>query len=743
MIKKITNNTNKKIIKLFIISIILSSLSIFFYGEKKANKIEAKAKLHLSVSPSKYYYYDEEEVILKARSNNKGIQLEYKFYFGKDHNTGWISKNEARFIFKKTGYFPVYAEIRQKAHPNNIKKSTVAKIKLKKTPQLKKLRLTAKKNGVRYINLYIRPGDRITFEAKGDSIGLEYKYYFGDGANSGWVSKSRLSHLYKKKGLYKPYALARRKVFKKNIVHSEIIKVICRTHDKEEFPDYPVTINLKDEEEKPVKKRIKLKRKKKKIYRKKKPIVKKKNRDPNKLYLDLELTKKNYLIKEKITFIAKATKEIDNTEYQFDFGDGYVSEWQSEKHIDYYYDKAGKYSCYVSIRKKLDSFEEDKTAEKQIKRPAGNNNEKESTILDQAGEIVESDFEKLFVTPPYRKLLVFIDTGNNQCIVGEAVDFTVHTNKLPKRPVYKFYFGDGTSSKWTLYPNASHIYKEPGVVKPYALLKEYRGHGAAMKSELSPIEVRLKPLTIDIISKKKKYFVDEKIILKAKLSDAVLDVHYQFDFGDGNKSKWLDSGEAFYQYKKEGQYKVKVTAKINGRFKLASTEKELKASSFDDLDFNQTTISDIKIQPALLTLSAGETAKFNFMSSLNIKKVIWAYINEQSEEKALEFQTAENLKIGQYPIYLRVLTESGEVHETRAVLNIKGFSLLSSLGRPGAAASISLLLLLASLIAYYIYAKVQVNMNFKVQPEFDFSQVEIVTEGLEIEKTEYLDNHLL
>ncbi len=132
---------------------------------------------------------------------------------------------------------------------------------------------------------------------------------------------------------------------------------------------------------------------------------------------------------QRVRFLAFLNPEITGAEYRFQFGDRTESNWVREPEIEHVYPLPGVFQAFVIARR----------AEKVIA---------ESNLITI--EVLPSDYR------------VFLEAEMTDPSIRESVRFRGAVEPEVEAGEYRFDFGDGTQSEWLSAPEANHAYENPG-----------------------------------------------------------------------------------------------------------------------------------------------------------------------------------------------------------------------------------------------------------------------------------------
>lgn len=345
-----------------------------------------------------------------------------------------------------------------------------------------------------------------------DHSGLQYQFDFGDGIKSEWLQESAIKHIYGNLGTYNVGVVA-----SGTIVTDQIEDI------SEEFTVTSNTVTVQVEEHPPPEEHL--------------PPVE---------YSVFIRTESNRIEQGQAErFKAFLSPEDSDVEYVFDFGDNYNSGWTREAVVEHLYLKSGIYHVFVTARKGMD-------------------------VIARSNRIL---FEVIPKAASPIKYKVFLSASKPPFQVGKPVEFEVETKPSYSSLQYKYYYGDGSVSRWLSRKKTSHKYSTRGT---YDVLVKARGANVTDQIEgisknftvtsntiLVKVDELLSPneYSLNIEASQNAIQQGQKVKFKSILIPEVSNVEYVFDFDGGNSSGWTREGEVEHLYLKTGVYQVFVTAR--------------------------------------------------------------------------------------------------------------------------------------------------------------------------------------
>jgi len=211
--------------------------------------------------------------------------------------------------------------------------------------------------------------------------------------------------------------------------------------------------------------------------------------------------------------------DLPSLQYIWDFGDGTVAKAASASHS---YKRSGNYTAAITVR-------DDEGAECA------------ATLNVAVGNLAPTASAG----------------GDLSADMDSEVELAGSGNDTPSdRPDlrYRWDFGDGLSSGWSVEPGASHTYTSPG--RFTAVLHVMDGDGASGQSSMN-VTVRNVLPTATITAPRPGAAVqkDEELELTGAGADTASDrpsLQYNWDFGDGNATGWSGQSRAVHVYSRGG-----------------------------------------------------------------------------------------------------------------------------------------------------------------------------------------------
>jgi PKD repeat protein len=414
-------------------------------------------------------------------------QAEYRFYFDDGTERVWSKEARAKHVYSKPGTYEAVLEVRSggKKYISRGVKITVDRPPVDRQPVAVSLRAEP-----------VNPvtGQVVDFTAipNVNTEGIEYKFDFGDGKVIEWSGKTTAKHAYDREGKYSAYVRAR---LGRTIADSHPVPITVRI-------DYKVTIYatsqgteqgvetvLKQGDEAPLEQYDEIvfgaavspeargasfrfdfgdnsptdwteKSEMKHAYsspgrytpyviarigeeelQSGEIIINVRRRPPIEVYLRASTVKPR--IGENVHFSTVQEARTEGTEFRFDFGDGKISGWSTATTENHAYDREGEYIASVKAR--------------------------------LGDEVADSNSVKIQVKEDY-KVAVYTKAqrarGGDEIIYrqgdetvfrqGDEIVFGAVLTPEAHGALFKFDFGDNSSTDWALKSEVKHKYTSPG-----------------------------------------------------------------------------------------------------------------------------------------------------------------------------------------------------------------------------------------------------------------------------------------
>jgi PKD repeat protein len=214
-------------------------------------------------------------------------------------------------------------------------------------------------------------------------------------------------------------------------------------------------------------------------------------------------------------------------QYKWDFGDGNGTPYASSPKASHAYSRKGNYTAVLSVR---DPNLAVTTATVNI------------TVLNPAPACE--------IYPEYLDRVVNEDRQVE--FGGTGSD---NPSDLPSL-MYRWDFGDGNASDWSLEARAVHVYTREGVFNAAMMVRDNDGDTGTAAARVRANNV-LPWAEIERIDGSQQ--VDAELWFQGRGGDTESDLgtlEYQWNFGDGNRSGWLTSPEVRHTYTTPGSFSV-------------------------------------------------------------------------------------------------------------------------------------------------------------------------------------------
>ncbi|KAB2835690.1 MAG: PKD domain-containing protein [Candidatus Brocadia sp.] len=333
--------------------------------------------------------------------------------------------------------------------------------------------------------------------------------------------------------------------------------------------------------------------------------------------LFLSANKDHLWERETARFEVRMSPPYRNIRYQFNFGDGTENIRTTKPVIDHVYYKKGTYRVFVSVILNDRSYTSNLitiNVDKSMSRPVAKLRpeylavvqgekalfESQSTYEtdvpvkefwsgpgDQkaTGRMFEIDTNQLqprryeivlniidnykqsdrttaiLEVLPSVKYTVVLDANYHRIEQNQVLKLKASLTPDIQNEEYRFNFGDGTESAWAISSMTEHVYLLPGIYRAFVAVRSKDQILAT--SNVIQIEVTSKIVyTVFLEADKKNLFITESVNFTGNIQPVRERVLYQFDFGDGMRSDWLQEPETSHRYSNSGIYDARLTAKI-------------------------------------------------------------------------------------------------------------------------------------------------------------------------------------
>ena len=416
---------------------------------------------------------------------------------------------------------------------------------------------------------------------------IRYQFNFGDGTENIRTTKPVIDHVYYKKGTYRAFVSV---IMNDKSYTSNAVTIVVDARKSIVIPpdDSKIAIPPRDE------------------------IL-----PPPEIKLFLSANKDHLWERETARFEVRMSPPYRNIRYQFNFGDGTENIRTTKPVIDHVYYKKGTYRVFVSVILNDRSYTSNLitiNVDKSMSRPVAKLRpeylavvqgekalfESQSTYEtdvpvkefwsgpgDQkaTGRMFEIDTNQLqprryeivlniidnykqsdrttaiLEVLPSVKYTVVLDANYHRIEQNQVLKLKASLTPDIQNEEYRFNFGDGTESAWAISSMTEHVYLLPGIYRAFVAVRSKDQILAT--SNVIQIEVTSKIVyTVFLEADKKNLFITESVNFTGNIQPVRERVLYQFDFGDGMRSDWLQEPETSHRYSNSGIYDARLTAKI-------------------------------------------------------------------------------------------------------------------------------------------------------------------------------------
>ena len=236
---------------------------------------------------------------------------------------------------------------------------------------------------------------------------------------------------------------------------------------------------------------------------------------------------------ESVAFSGVGTdtpSDIGSLNFSWDFGDGSSSPFSPEVNASHSYGKVGNHSVRLTVR------------------------DGDGAMGTDGLQIAVSNL------PPAASAV-----GNMTVWKDAELQFTGKGTDTPSdlsMLQYRWDFGDGAISDWSVSPGAVHTYTRSGNLSAAFMVRDGDGAEASsrfrvwVKNAAPSAYVRLPP-------ESQSFLKDDDVEFDGGGTDTASDVSYMtfsWDFGDGNKTGWATSAGAVHSYTRGGRYNAVLRA---------------------------------------------------------------------------------------------------------------------------------------------------------------------------------------
>jgi len=172
---------------------------------------------------------------------------------------------------------------------------------------------------------------------------------------------------------------------------------------------------------------------------------------------------------------------------------------------------------------------------------------------------------------------IYLELASNPPFyVGQPVRFSLITETEQPGLQYRYNFGDGSISDWIREKEVEHVYLEARTYEVVAFAR-FAAEGRRIKKERAATIIESNVVTIRIQEPQPRPQVSvhleadrhrirksQSIRFRAFVEPSYPNVLYNFTFGDGRNSGWINASEMDHTYENEGGYKAVARARIRG-----------------------------------------------------------------------------------------------------------------------------------------------------------------------------------
>lgn len=151
---------------------------------------------------------------------------------------------------------------------------------------------------------------------------------------------------------------------------------------------------------------------------------------------------------------------------------------------------------------------------------------------------------------------VTLSANPNRIVVGKSVDFRAQLSSSYPGLMFRFSFGDGTSTDWQNSAQANHTYRSAGTYLPYVDIgsggTNVRQLGGSVRQQ---VVVTLPPLgQVQLAANPSAAEAGSSVTLTARIASTDPSLRYRFRFGDGSVSDWQPGPQTTHIYTNAGNY---------------------------------------------------------------------------------------------------------------------------------------------------------------------------------------------
>jgi hypothetical protein len=230
---------------------------------------------------------------------------------------------------------------------------------------------------------------------------------------------------------------------------------------------------------------------------------------------------------DPVRFWAILNPEIERAEYQFQFGDGTDTNWYPESGRSHAFQQTGQFPAKVSVR-------------------SGGN--LIATSPPVIVEVMRLDYK------------LVLESDRDDPRTDEIVRFRGRIEPEAEVSEYWINFGDGTPSARLSRLQASHAFKVPGL---FSVVLSARIGEETFSSEGLNITVRPIPSRVNIEANPTSARPYARIAFRADVQPYNAGIDFQFIYGDDEIRDWSRDPTAVHAYTRSGSYRAFVRVRLN------------------------------------------------------------------------------------------------------------------------------------------------------------------------------------
>ena len=147
----------------------------------------------------------------------------------------------------------------------------------------------------------------------------------------------------------------------------------------------------------------------------------------------------------------------------------------------------------------------------------------------------------------------------NTAAVGENLTFSTNFRSSDRSIVYRFVFDErsGEQSPWSPKPSTTFVYPNEGIHLAHAEVGRANGRDIQVLTASDSEQIRVDPVRPGALSFKaepNRVDINVRVAMTARFNSRNPNVRYRFDFDDGQRQDWQDSGYIEHYYKSSGAY---------------------------------------------------------------------------------------------------------------------------------------------------------------------------------------------